>query len=82
MDPEDLLELGGLGLLFGGFEIVETLLAVVAVLAVVALLAGAILLLDLEILTILVVLALMIGSAVAGGLAGMKVERARGKFLD
>jgi hypothetical protein len=78
MDLEDIL---GLGLLFGGFEIIEGLLTVVAVVVVIAVLVGAVLLLDFSAATILVTLALMAGSAVVGGLAGMKVERLRRKHL-
>jgi hypothetical protein len=78
MDLEDIL---GLGLLFGGFEIIEGLLTVVAVVVVIAVLVGAVLLLDFSAVTILVTLALMAGSAVVGGLAGMKAERLRRKHL-
>jgi hypothetical protein len=78
MDLEDIL---GLGLLFGGFEIIEGLLTVVAVVVVIAVLVGAVLLLDFSAATILVTLALMTGSALVGGLAGMKAERLRRKHL-
>jgi hypothetical protein len=74
MDPEDLL---GFGLLFGGFEIIEGILGVVAVLAVLAILVGAVVFLDFGAMTILVTVVLMGGSAAAGGVAGMKVERMR-----
>jgi hypothetical protein len=78
MDPEDLLEFG---VLFGGFEIIEGLLAVVAVVVVLAVLVGAIMVLDFSAATILVTGALMAGSAVAGGIAGMKAERLRRKHF-
>jgi hypothetical protein len=78
MDPEDLLEFG---VLFGGFEIIEGLLTIVAVVVVLTVLVGAIVLLDFGAATILVTGALMAGSALAGGIAGMKAERLRGKHF-
>jgi hypothetical protein len=78
MDPEDILEFG---LLFGGFELLEGLLAVVAVVAVLAILVGAIVMLDFGALGVLVTLVLMAGSAFAGGIAGMKAERLRRKHF-
>ncbi|WP_436935492.1 hypothetical protein [Halovenus marina] len=78
MDPEDLLEFG---VLFGGFEIIEGLLAIGAVLVVLAVLVGAVMFLDFGVTTILVTGALMAGSAIAGGIAGMKAERLRGKHF-
>ncbi|MFT4921387.1 MAG: hypothetical protein ACI8XM_000584 [Haloarculaceae archaeon] len=81
MDPEDIFEVAELGVLFGGFEIIESLLAALAVLVVIAVLVAGIFLLDFDVATIFVVLALMAGSALAGGLAGMKVERLRRKHF-
>ena len=78
MDPEDLLEFG---VLFGGFEIIEGLLAIGAVLVVLAVLVGAVMFLDFGVTTILVTGALMAGSTIAGGIAGMKAERLRGKHF-
>jgi hypothetical protein len=74
MDPEDLLEFG---LLFGGFELIEGLLAVVAVVAVLAILVGAIVMLDFGALGVVVTFVLMAGSAFVGGIVGMKAERLR-----
>ena len=76
MDLEDLLDLG---LLFGGFEILESLATIVLALVVVVLLVGAVLLLDFDLASVLVVALLMLGSAGVGGLVGMKVERMRRK---
>jgi len=79
MDPEDVLELG---LLFGGFEIIETIGAVLLGIVVLAVIAGAILLIGPDLATVAVLFLVAIGSAIAGGLAGMKVERLRRKAFN
>jgi hypothetical protein len=78
MDPEDMLEAG---LLFGGFEIIETVGMIVLAVAVLAVIAGAIVLLGPDLVTIAVLVVVAIGSGLVGGLVGMKIERLRRKAL-
>ncbi|MFB6232790.1 MAG: hypothetical protein ABEH61_00885 [Haloarculaceae archaeon] len=82
MDLEDVLELSGLGLLFGGLEIVGAVLSIVLVLVLIVGLVAVFLWLDFGALQLVVVLGLMIIAALLGGLGGMKIERARRGFTD
>jgi hypothetical protein len=82
MDLEDVLEFGGLGLLFGGFEIAGAILGIGLALVLITGLVAAFLLLDTGVLQLVAVLGLMCITALLGGLAGMKVERARQRVTD
>lgn len=77
----DLEDIAALGFLFGGFELLETLATVAAVLAVLAVFVGAVLLLEPDVATVLAMLGVAAGSAVGGGLVGVKVERYRREAL-
>lgn len=82
MDPEDLLELGGLGVLVGGLEVAGAILSIVLVLGLVAGLVAAFLWLDFGALQLVAVLGLIVAAALLGGIGGMKIERARRGFTD
>ncbi len=82
MDFEDVFELGGLGLLFGGLEIVGAALSIVLLLVFIAGIVAAFLWLDFGVLQSVTVLGLLVIATVLGGLGGIKLEQTRRRLTD
>ncbi|ERG91376.1 MAG: hypothetical protein J07HQW1_01410 [Haloquadratum walsbyi J07HQW1] len=82
MDFEDVFELGGLGLLFGGLEIVGAALSIVLLLVFIAGIVAAFLWSDFGVLQSVTVLGLLVIATVLGGLGGIKLEQTRRRLAD